>query len=154
MFCSPQYSLIKSINIKLVMGCGQKRLRLVWRRQRHLPRVSRQSANDKGDNEIYRVMCTDNLAFVLRLRKTPEQGGRLMKVVRPFIASNGVPYIQMRSVGSHSTSGREKNGRTEGRKERTKGLQSFLFISQFRLLVGSDTVQINYWYMLMSRFTL
>ena len=31
-----------------------------------------------------------------------------MKAVRPFIALNGVPYLQMRSVGSQSTSGREK----------------------------------------------
>ena len=28
--------------------------------------------------------------------------------VRPVIGSNGVPFSQMRSVGSHSTSGREK----------------------------------------------
>ena len=38
-----------------------------------------------------------------------------MKAVRPVIAANGVPYLQMRSIGSHSTSGREK----EGKKERT-----------------------------------
>ena len=31
-----------------------------------------------------------------------------MKAVRPVIASNGVPYLQMRSVGSHSTSGRAR----------------------------------------------
>ena len=31
-----------------------------------------------------------------------------MKAVRPGIASNGVPYIQMRYVGSHSMSGREE----------------------------------------------
>ena len=31
-----------------------------------------------------------------------------MKAVRPIIASNGVPYLQMRSVGTHSTSGMEK----------------------------------------------
>ena len=35
--------------------------------------------------------------------------------VRPVIASNGSPFLQMRSVGSHSTSRREK----EGIKERT-----------------------------------
>ena len=35
--------------------------------------------------------------------------------VQPVIVSNGVPFLQMRSVGSHSTSGREK----EGNKERT-----------------------------------
>jgi hypothetical protein len=36
-----------------------------------------------------------------------------MKAVRPVITSNGVPYLQMRSVGSHSTSGREKEGKKE-----------------------------------------
>ena len=35
--------------------------------------------------------------------------------VRPVIASNGVPFLQMRSVGLHTTSGRKK----EGNKERT-----------------------------------
>ena len=30
--------------------------------------------------------------------------------VRPVITSNEVPFLQMRSVGSHSTSGREKEG--------------------------------------------
>ena len=29
------------------------------------------------------------------------------------IASNGVPFLQMRSVGSHSISGREKEGKQE-----------------------------------------
>ena len=35
--------------------------------------------------------------------------------MRPVIASNGAPFLQMRSVGSHSTPGREK----EEHKERT-----------------------------------
>ena len=35
--------------------------------------------------------------------------------VRPVIGSNGFPFLQMRSIGSHSTSGREK----EGNEERT-----------------------------------
>ena len=38
-----------------------------------------------------------------------------MKAVRPIIASNGVPYLQMRSEAWYTTSGREK----EGNKERT-----------------------------------
>jgi hypothetical protein len=33
-----------------------------------------------------------------------------MKAVRQVIASNGVPYLQTRSVISHITSGREKEG--------------------------------------------
>ena len=36
-----------------------------------------------------------------------------MKVVRPVIASNGDLYFQIRSVGSYSTSGREKEGKKE-----------------------------------------
>ena len=36
-----------------------------------------------------------------------------MKAVWPVIASNGVPYFQMSSVGSHNTSGREKEGKNE-----------------------------------------
>ena len=40
-----------------------------------------------------------------------------MKPGRPVIVSNGVPYLQMRSVGSHTTSGREKEGK---RKEKGK----------------------------------
>ena len=40
-----------------------------------------------------------------------------MKVVRPVIASNGVPYFKMRLVGSHGTSGMEK----EEREKRTGG---------------------------------
>jgi hypothetical protein len=31
--------------------------------------------------------------------------------VRPIIASNGVPFLQLRSVGSHSTSGWYKKGK-------------------------------------------
>ena len=31
-------------------------------------------------------------------------------VVRPVIASNGVHFLQVRSVGSHNTSGKEKEG--------------------------------------------
>jgi hypothetical protein len=32
----------------------------------------------------------------------------LIKAVQPVIASNGIPYLQMMSVGSHRLSGREK----------------------------------------------
>jgi hypothetical protein len=36
-----------------------------------------------------------------------------LKAVLPVIVSNGDPYLQMRSVGSHSTSGMEKEGKKE-----------------------------------------
>jgi hypothetical protein len=41
-------------------------------------------------------------------------GDCLMKAVRPEIASNVIPCLQMRSVGSYSTSGREKKGKKDG----------------------------------------
>ena len=42
-------------------------------------------------------------------------GDRLMKAV---IASNEVPYLQVTSIGSHSISGREKEGKDgTGKKE-------------------------------------
>ena len=34
-----------------------------------------------------------------------------MKTVRTVNASNGVPYLQMRSIESHSTSGKSKEGK-------------------------------------------
>ena len=34
-----------------------------------------------------------------------------MKAIRPIIASNGVPYGQIRSVGTHGTSGKEDEGK-------------------------------------------
>ena len=40
----------------------------------------------------YRGLCTDFLAFDLL------PGDYLMKVLRPVIASNGVPYLQMSLV--------------------------------------------------------
>ena len=47
-------------------------------------------------------------AFTLQLRKIsarrPSDEG----------ASNGVPFLQLKSIGSHSTSGREKEGKEEG----------------------------------------
>ena len=49
------------------------------------------------------------------LSRRPSDEGAL----RPVFASNGVAFLQMRLVGSHNTSGREK----KGKKERT-GLQS------------------------------
>ena len=79
----------------------------------HLPRVSHKSANDKGDKMIPGAMHRSP-GICLTAEETPEKyqiGDRLMKVMEPVIALNGVPYLQMRLVGSHSTSGREKKGK-------------------------------------------
>ena len=49
-------------------------------------------------------------------------GNSLMNVFGPFIASNGAPYLQMTSVGSLRTWGRERGGgRTEVSKEGNYG---------------------------------
>ena len=37
----------------------------------------------------------------------PKIGDHIMKAVLPFITLNGVPYLQMKSIGSHNTSWRE-----------------------------------------------
>ena len=67
-------------------------------------------ANDKDDNGMILGMCKDLLAFILQLRKTSARR-LLMKAVQPVIASNGVPFLQMRLVALHSMSGREKEGK-------------------------------------------
>ena len=36
-----------------------------------------------------------------------------MKALRPVMASSGIIYLKMKSVGSHSTLGREKEGNKE-----------------------------------------
>ena len=71
-------------------------------------------ANDKGDNKMIpgAVYIPLGIFFAAEenLTRSSYEG-----TMRPVITSNGVPDIQMRSVGSHSTSGRGK----EGKKERT-----------------------------------
>ena len=52
-------------------------------------------------------LCTDLLAFDLQLRKTSVRRPSDEGAVPPVIASNGVPFLQVRSVESHSMSGRE-----------------------------------------------
>ena len=56
----------------------------------HLPRVSRRSLMIRG---------------ITSARRPSDEGA-----VRPVIASNRVPFLRMRSVGSHRTSGWEKGG--------------------------------------------
>ena len=111
------------------MGCGQKSFKLVWWCKQlltgflakgHLSPVSRQLRRSLMIRVIIKLswgLCTDLLAPYSRGKpqKTSARRPSDEGAMRPVIASNGVPYLQMRSVGSHSTSGREK----EGIKERT-----------------------------------
>ena len=75
-------------------------------------------ANNKGDNEMIPGAVHRSPGIRLTAEENPvklQLGPPDEGAVRPFIPSNGVPYLQMRSVGSHSTRGREE----EGKKERT-----------------------------------
>ena len=58
-----------------------------------------------------RGLCTDLLAFALQLRKPSARRPSDEGALRPVIASNRVPSLQMKSVGSHSTSWRDEEGR-------------------------------------------
>jgi hypothetical protein len=73
----------------------------------HLPQVSHQSANDKFDNEI--IPGAVHKSFGLTAEEIPG------KTSSRKASMKAVPCLQMRSVGSHSMSGREK----EGKKKRT-----------------------------------
>ena len=71
-------------------------------------------ANDTDDNEMILGAVHRSPGIFLTAEENPRKpqlGDSLMKALfRPLIASNGIPFLQMRSVGSHSTSGREKEG--------------------------------------------
>ena len=94
-------------------GLRPERLKLVWRWQQLLsgflakgllPRESPQShltANDMGDNMIPgAVHRSPGICHTtVENSEKPQLGDRLMKTERPVIASNAVPYLQIRSVG-------------------------------------------------------
>jgi hypothetical protein len=103
------------------MDCDQKIFKLVWRchhllsgfiSRGHLPWVSRQSrlsAND-GDNEMVPRPVHRSPEICLTDEENPPE--ILSKETNEEdIASNGVPSLQMRSIASHSTSGRKKDGK-------------------------------------------
>ena len=69
-------------------------------------------ANNKGENETILGRCAQiswHLPYSRgKPQKTLARRSSHKGAVRPVIASNGVHFLQMRSVGSHSTSGRER----------------------------------------------
>ena len=66
-----------------------------------------------------------------------------MKAVQPVIASNGFSFLQMRSVGSHSKSGKQE----EGKKERT--VKCFDIVIFFSITIShSSTQRYVVWYIL------
>ena len=64
--------------------------------------------NDKGDNEMILGTVHRSPGIYLAAEENPQKTSARRQsdegVVRPVIASNGVPFLQMRSVGSPSTS--------------------------------------------------
>ena len=70
-------------------------------------------ANDKDDSEMILGAVHRSSGINLQLRKTSARRPSDERVVRPVIASNGVSFLQMRSVGSHSTSGMKREGKKE-----------------------------------------
>ena len=103
------------------MGCGQESYKASVAVPPAPVRVPSQRplapsvANGKGDNEMSLGAVLRSSGICLTAKENPRKpqlGDRLMKAVRPVIALNGVPYLQMRSVGSHSLSGRNGRDRT------------------------------------------
>jgi hypothetical protein len=102
--------------------CSRNSFTLVWLpsgflANGHLPRMSRPSANYKGDNEVKPGAVHRSTGICFTAEDNPgksQLGDPLIKAARPVIASNGVPFLHMRSVGSYSTLGREKVGRNKG----------------------------------------
>ena len=73
-----------------------------------MSRPSRLSDNDKGDTEIVPGAMYRSPGICLMA-----VGDRQMKVLRPVIASNGVTYLQMRSL--------DRTARQEGRRKGREG---------------------------------
>ena len=96
----------------------------------HLPLVLRLSANDKGENGIIlqTIIIQEAVHKSLAIYLTAEEKLRKILARRSLIKGCATSqrlkwdtYFQIRSVGSHSTSGREKEGkRARERKNKQK----------------------------------
>ena len=116
-------------------AAAKKNFQLVWRCHQllsgflakdHLPRVLRQSHQSLM---IRVVLGTGHRSpgICLTAEKTSARRPSDEGSMRPVIASNGVPFLQIRSVGSHSASGREKEGIKERMGCYALGLFTFFF---------------------------
>ena len=94
-------------------------------------------ANVKDDNEMIPEAVHRSPGICLTAEENPAKPQLRDRLIKGLylIASNGVPFLQIWSVGSHSASGREK----EGIKERTGwvGFIKHLFNSSFQCLEAS-----------------
>ena len=74
-------------------------------------KISIHKTNDKSDHGV-----KPGAGICLTVEENPRKpqiGDHLLRVVLPVIASNGVPCLQMKSLGFHNTSGREKEGKKQ-----------------------------------------
>ena len=81
------------------------------------PELSSLLADVKGDNEVKPRALQRSLGIYIMAEENhrkPQVGDHMIKSIKSVIASNGVPYLQMKSLVSHSTSERRK-GRKKGR---------------------------------------
>ena len=72
------------------------------------------SSNDNGDNEMIPGSVHRSPGMYLTAEENPQLGNRITKAVRSAIVTNGVLYLQMRLVGSHSTPGRKVKRKEQG----------------------------------------
>ena len=113
--CTWSHGLQPKKNFKLAWRCYQ--LLSGFLAKGHFLRVSRESSLSANDNEITPEAVHRSPGICLTAEENsgkPQLGHRRLKAVRKVIPSNGVCYLQMRSVGSHSTSGMENEGKRKG----------------------------------------
>jgi hypothetical protein len=106
--CTWSHGLRRKKSFKTVCRCHQ--LLSGFLAKGHLPRVAGQSHRSLMIRVIMkwsRRLCTDLLALKKTWAKRPFDEG----AVRSVITLNGVLNLQMRSVGSHSTSRKVKGGK-------------------------------------------
>jgi hypothetical protein len=86
------------------------------------------SDNDKGDCEVKPGVMHKYYDIYLMTNESsvePHLGDNL-NAVQPVIALNWIPYFQMTSLGTHSTSERERGGGKES--PHTSMSQSFIYL--------------------------
>ena len=138
-------------------AAAKKSFKLVWRchqvlsgflAKSHLPRVSCQSRRSLMIRVAMKWswrLCTDLLAFALQLRKTSTRRPSDERAVQPVIASNGVPFLQMRS---HSTSGRKlgEDGNLVGRVDQPESNSSSSPLKTYAIRWGYFVTSWLFWY--------
>ena len=133
------------------MSCSQKKLKTSGMVPPDPVRISAQRllapsvtsamsvADDKGDNEIVLRAVPRSPGICFMADETPyktQLGDCLVKAVRPVVTSNGAPYLQIRSLGSHTTSESNEWGGGIHNRYRPVGISSIVGDSVLCIHVG------------------